>query len=268
MNKMRFILSICLLAAAAAQAGTINFAALNNALEGNTLNVGGVSDNLVVSGAADGNNYLYIVTYTGADYDGDTVNDTLSFEVLVQGWTGSSASVSLLGSDTEVDGNNGSATIGTTDSDVVFGTKGWSVDNGVMSAGKTLEFSFQNFLISGTTSVETYSASLSGFQSVTYAETSSSYGHVAVIGQGTGLVESRFNSGNPGTYTTTADLPGDNPLYITSAALGDLPSSNAQRWNMQDVDFGVDVNVIPEPAALTLVGLTGLGFMWIKRRFS
>jgi hypothetical protein len=265
-----------MLAAAAAQADTINFAALNNALEGNTLNVGGVSDNLIVSGAADGNNYLYSVTYTGADYDGDTFNDTLSFEVLVQGWTGSTASTTYVGSEADVSAQNGTASIGATDSavDVSGGTR-FSVVNGVMTAGQTLEFSLQNLLVTGTTSGDSYGASLNAFTGTTLQETGRGFGHIAVIGEGDSgdLWSTRFNA------TVSSKLDGllneTDTLLITSAQLHidsntgeEIASSNPQRWGVMDVDFGVDVTVIPEPAALTLVGLTGLGFMWIKRRFS
>lgn len=279
MKNIVRILSVCLLTAGAAQADTINFASLNNALAGNTLTADGVTTGVAVTRAADGNNYLYNVTYTGADYDGDTVNDTLSFQVLVEGWTGSTASApTFVGSEADITKTDGLATIGTTDGavDVSGGTR-FSVDSGTMNAGKTLEFSLQNFSVTGTTSGDTYGASLNAFTGTSLQETGRGYGHIAVIGEGTSgdLNSTRFNAGTSSLFDGL--LNETDSLLITSAQLhidsssdpeATIASSNPQRWGVMDVDFGVDVNIVPEPAVLTLVGLSGLSFLWLKRRFS
>jgi hypothetical protein len=279
MKKILRILSIGLLAAGAAQADTISFAALNGLLSGNTLNVGGNTADLTVTGVSTNNNYRYSVSYTGADYDGDNVNDTLSFDVLVQGWIGSSASTTFANDEADVNANNGTATIGTTNGAVSLTAAGnFSVDSSTMNEGKTLEFSLDNFLVTGTTIAGTYTASLDAFTGASYSETGKGYGHIAVIGEGptaTDLFASRFNAT---TYNIDGLLNETDTLLITSASLdsinatddlGDpattLPSSNPQRWNVLDVDFGV--TVIPEPATLGLVATFGFGVLIIRRRF-
>ena len=56
----------------------------------NTVNIGGSTSSIDVVRTVASGNYTYAVTYTGMDYDGDRVNDTLQFNLTVAGYTGSS----------------------------------------------------------------------------------------------------------------------------------------------------------------------------------
>lgn len=226
----------------------LSFKTLSSALSGNTLKIGGSTNNVVVSGVASGDSYIYSVTYTGADYDGDAVNDTLAFDVLVEGWSGSTVSTTFESSESDVNAFKGSATIGTTASAVTLNTDGWAVGGNTLGAGLTLEYTLQNFSVVTTLS-GTYKASLTRFTGTSYRETGNSYGHLAVIGEGaSGLFATRFNATN---YKINNLLNEDNPLYISSAAPGGLPSSNYQRWNVLDIDF--DVNVRPAQGSVILL---------------
>jgi predicted RNA-binding protein with TRAM domain len=101
-TKMFTLLGVSLLAAGSAQASTVlEFDNLSTAFDAaNTLTVGSFTtadDELTVDGVSDGDGYKYTITYTGSSFDGDAVNDTLTFDVLVQGVTGSSATTSFRG---------------------------------------------------------------------------------------------------------------------------------------------------------------------------
>jgi hypothetical protein len=236
------------------------FTALNMSTNANTLSVGGSTSNLVVTGVASGNDFVYSVTYTGADYDGDTINDTLSFDVLVEAWNGSTVSNTFIGSDTDVNAYNGSATIGSNDAAAYLGTVGWSVGNNAMNPGETLAFTVQNLIV---TASKGCTASLNRFSGVSYKETGNGYGHQAVIGEGAGgLFASRFNAT---TYNVNGLLNEGNPLYISSSDIHGLPSSNPSNWNVLDVDFIINVQLgSVEPGNFSMEAGSGgaLVFSW------
>ncbi|VGO12988.1 hypothetical protein PDESU_01542 [Pontiella desulfatans] len=221
---------------------TLSFTEFDAALSGNTLKVGGSSSNLSVSGTASGNDYLYSVAYNGADYDGDGTNDTLTFDVLVQGWAGSAAGTTFINSDTDKNAHCGAASIGTNDSAVTLNANGWAVGNSVMNIGETLEFTLLNLSVS-TSRGGLHTASPSAFTGVSYKETGNGYGHQVVVGQGaSGLFASRFNAS---TYDLGGLLAEGNPLTITSAELGGAASANPERWNVRNIDFGIHVSAVP-----------------------
>ncbi|MDF7826517.1 Ig-like domain-containing protein [Pontiellaceae bacterium B12227] len=236
----------------------ISFLDLNTALSNNTLNVGGSTSNLTVEGVANGNDYVYTVTYAGADIDGDSVNDTLTFDVLVEAFNGSVASTEFKGTDTDKNAYNGSAVIGTNDVAVTLNANGWSVADGVMQAGETLALTVQNLSVSA--SAGSAAASLNRFTGVTYRETNSSYGHQVVIGEGAGnLFATRFNQTQ---YAINNVLIEGNPLYVTSADTGSIPSSNAQRWNLFLADLSINVKAGGVPDIAMGVSGGNLVFSW------
>lgn len=264
MKKTLCALSALLLAAGAVQADvtSLSFADLSTALTGNTLTVGGATDGLVVSGAATDNNYTYSVTYTGQDYDQDGTADTLTFDVLVEAWSGGDINLGLTNEDQATQGTGGSATIGTTDAAVYLGDLGFSVADANMNDNESLEFTVQNFGLTLTDGTKTGSVDSTGFTGVFLNEVSN-WGHQTVIGEGTGLLESYWN--DP-TETLAFDATGTDPLYISSSE--DLTSSRGWKWQVQDVDFGIDVTVIPEPATIGMLGLGAAGLLLLRRRYS
>ncbi|WP_372798254.1 putative glycoside hydrolase, partial [Pontiella sp.] len=198
---------------------SLDFAGLNTALSNNTLNVGGSTNHLVVAGESDGSNYLYSVSYTGADFDGDSTNDTLTFDVLIEGLSGTVVTNAGLGAS--------SAAIGLSDADVFLTGQKWHVGDNRMNAGETLKFT-----VAGATS-SVGSVAFDGFDAV-YALEGTSYGHEAVIGEGTGLNGYTFN-GN----LTMVVSPAENPLYVTSATANNTKA----QWGVGHIDFGLSVAV-------------------------
>jgi hypothetical protein len=239
----------------AANGWSLSFADLNTGLTNNTLTLNGSTSDLTVAGVATNNNYLYSVSYTGTDIDGDNLNDTVTFDVLVEALNGSSASATFLGSEADMNKTNGVATIGTNDVAVTLNSNGWAAGDANMNAGETMKYTVQNATVT-TTSGGSYSAALSSFTGTTYKETGAGYGHLAVIGEGAGgLFETRFNAS---AYAVTGLEDQWSPLTITSADAGDIPYSNIQKWNVMNVDFDLMVwddsmNQAPEAAAQSVV---------------
>ncbi len=201
---------------------TLSFTDLSPALSNNSLTVGGSADGLVVSGAASSNDYLYSVIYTGADFDGDSVNDTLTFDVLVEGLSGTVVSNAGLGAS--------SAVIGSADADVVVDAGKWFVGDNRMNAGETLRFS----VVNAAAAVGT--ASFDGFVSVR-ADEAASYSHEAVIGAGSGLDGYTFNDALTMTLSPAAD-----PLFLTSAT----KNSVRAQWGAAAAAFAVTVEAAVE----------------------
>ncbi|MDF7826523.1 putative glycoside hydrolase [Pontiellaceae bacterium B12227] len=198
---------------------TLSFTDLNPAFTSNTLSINGSTDNLLVTGGATNNDALYSVIYTGADFDGDSARDTLTFDVLVEGLSDSVVSNGGLGAS--------SAAIGATDSDVVVSAGKWFVGDTRMNLGETFRFT----IVNAGSSVGTVSSE--GFESAT-ANENASHSHEAVIGEGVSLDGFTFNDN-----LTMAVRPASNPLYISSAT----ENSIRAQWGVGDVDFRLSVEV-------------------------
>jgi hypothetical protein len=210
-----------------------SFTDFSAALFGNTLSVNGSSENLLVAGVAtNDDDYVYSVTYTAADYDGDGANDTLGFDVRVKGWSGSITDVPWETPDTSA--NTASATIGTNDAAVSVGAI-FSV-GGNMANGQTLEFMLENIDLSLTDASFASSVNSTGFTYAWLKETGGN-SHQAVIGSGTGLLGYDFNA----SVTAGPFSVGTGSLYISAdnAESGSLMSA----WGVADVDFGINVIV-------------------------
>ncbi len=208
----------------------LSFLDLNSALSGNTLNVGGSADNLAVSGVSTNNDYVYSVSYTGADYDRDGSKDTLTFDVWVKGWNGSITDVPWDTPNTS--GTTASAAIGTNAVAVAVGDRFSAGGN--MANGETLEFILENISLSQTDASMTNQVSSAGFTSARLEEFGGN-SHQAVIGEGTDLRGYDFNdnvtalplSVSTGSFYISADNP----------TTGTTPAS----WGIDHVDFGINV---------------------------
>lgn len=224
----------------------------------NGLLADGAATDLTLSGAASGNDFLYSVSYSGASYDGDATNDTLTFDILVEAWSGGTISSTTAGANgTGNDYNDGVATIGTTDELVTLSANGFSVNGNTMGIGQSLQFTVQNLVV--TTSSGSYTAALTGFTGIQLIETGNSFGHQTILGEGTGLQGVAWNAPHDHDFTST----GPGTLYVSS---GSTPAgSNPQRWRMDNLDFGIDVDPIPEPSSTALLGLGGLALI-LRRR--
>ncbi|VGO13047.1 hypothetical protein PDESU_01601 [Pontiella desulfatans] len=225
MKRSLYALRFCLLVAGATWADihtTLDFADLNAALSNNTLMVNGSTSNLLVTGGGSGNDYIYSVAYAGADFDADGTNDTLVFDLLVEGFSGTVATNAGLGAS--------SAAIGSADAGVFVAGQKWHVVDDRMNAGETLRFTVLN----PTSSVG--SVAFEGFGSVA-AHEGASYGHEAVIGEGTGLDGYTFNDN-----LTMAVSPAESPLFVSSATA----NATKAQWGVGHVDFGLTVRVEAE----------------------
>jgi hypothetical protein len=214
---------------------SLNFVNLTTSTTANSLMVGGSTSNLTVTGKMDGDDYLYSVVYENADYDGDSTNDTLTFDVRVRGWSGSITDAGTDGPDASC--NSASATIGTTASFVSIDASTFIVGDSLMNNGETLEFLVENLAVSLSDTGACGTGFASGFTSARLEQTATTANsHQAVFGSGTGLLGWDFNiNQESGTLNVGRDS-----LYISSD-LGDGTRSTS--WGVANVDFGIEVAV-------------------------
>lgn len=227
----------------------------------NTVNVGGSTSRLGVVRTTASGNYSYAVTYTGMDYDGDTVNDTLQFNVTVVGYTNSSIAFG---------GNNDSvvslATPSETTDVFLSSVQGWIAGNGVrFLQGNTLEFTVDSIEVSGTT-LGAYSGTFGGFSQVLLQE-SANMNHQGSIGLGAGLEDFTFNQAS----TNINVSPVQSPLYVTSN--NTIP--NEAKWGVGNIGFVITIAAISEPDAYVSIpesasyallgGLLALGTVMVRR---
>jgi hypothetical protein len=224
----------------------INFTGLNSAdgIGSNTLQVNGSSTDLTVARTLVSGDYLYAIGYTGADFDGDTVNDTLNFTVRVNAKRNGAVVYGATA-------NTSTATIGGNNTDVMLSTgaanlNAWNTGSDVIVADGSMIFTVEGASVSTGQGVDPVS-----FSGV-FMEEARSRDHKTVIGAGSGL---------PG-YLYHADKaisvsPGISTLFVSNGA-----GAN-DAVGVRDVDFSV--TVIPEPATLGLVAAFGGGLLFIRR---
>lgn len=252
MKKTLLTLSAGILLAGAAQAATtISFADLDNSngIGNNDLNVGGSNANLTVSRSLTGGDYLLNISYTGADYDGDLSNDTLSYTVRVSGMSGNTVSSSLTaygaGTSGAVALDGSAATVGEA---VAASWDLFGVGNN-MASGETLIFTVENISVD----VAGYTGTFDGFSGFT-AQSSGASEALSIVGTGTGLVENYT-----GTSTNYAGLS-ENTLIVSSAN-----PSGSNSWGVRYLDYSF--TLIPEPSSYALLaGLLGVSYVMIRRR--
>jgi hypothetical protein len=250
MKKAILTLIAGLLIAGAANASiTISFEDLTNAAI-NDLNVGGSTDYLTVSRTLSDGIYTFSVTYAGLDFDGDSVFDTLSYDILVAGMSGNTVTTSLTttgtsGTSGEVILDGESASVGAA---INSNFKTFGVGND-MASGETLIFTVENISVD----VDGYTGSFDGFSSFV-AQSSGSSEALTVVGSGTGLQE---------VYTATnasfTDLS-SSTLYVSSAN----PSAS-DAWGVRYLDYSI--TVVPESGSYALfASLLSLGWVIARRR--
>lgn len=226
------------------------FTDLGTSLDANLLMVDGSSDSLSVAGSADDNDYVYSIAYTGVDYDGDSLNDTLTFDVRVRGWNGSTTDAAV---DADGTTDEASAEIGSTPAAVVFSGARFTVVDSKMNSGESLEFLLENLSISLTDDTKTGIVSPIGFTSARLEQTSATgNSHQAVFGEGTGLLGAQF-AGN--LESGTFDV-GSGSLYVSSDLGGGTRSTS---WGVANVDFGIEVIAVPATGYTAWALAYGLG---------
>lgn len=208
------------------------FEGLGTDIASNPLTIGGSAENLTITGVEDGNDYLYSVEYTGEDVDGDSVSDTLNFDVRVKGWTGGTTDAALAANGST---NEASATIGTTVGDVVLSSSMFTVGDSKMANGQSLEFLLENVSLVLSNEAKYGSAVPSGFTAASMSQTSNTgNSHQSIFGEGTGLLGVQFAYGaSSGTFDV-----GSGSLYISSDEGGGTRSTS---WGVLTVDFGIEI---------------------------
>ncbi|CAA6677721.1 MULTISPECIES: putative glycoside hydrolase [unclassified Lentimonas] len=190
-------------------AGTANNLFLNNGRSLLDLDVQGLS----YTQSSDGDDLLYTITWTGNDYDGDLINDVLSFDIRVEGFTGSTYTYSSTAGASSMSQLGSSAGVTTLqaeegDLEIIWGVGG---DNDA-DAGESLRFSVENLSVSSAG----YLVEFDGFSEITLAESNGGNTHRLIIGEGTGLDSVDFDADSQGValdYTDTAVVTGAGSFY-------------------------------------------------------
>ena len=182
-----------------------------------TLDAAGLSCTKVV----DGNDLVYSITWSGSDYDGDQVNDTLSYDVRVEAFANSAyvyiaeqgASSVTLGTESTVTDINGNWGVGV-DFDI--------------DKGESLRFSVENVSVSA----EGFSAVFEGVSSMDVIETNAGHSHAHIRGTGEGL-----NSGSFSSATASFSFPAEETLVVTGAG-----SNVTREWAIFGLAFEFTVS--------------------------
>ena len=180
------------------------------------------SPDLSYSTKADGDDMVHAVRWSGSDFDGDGANDTVSFDLRVEGFTGSNHSYDA---DTER-----ASMIGVGKPAAVRGNKdGWGVGKDLdLDAGETLRFSVENMKLS----TPGKKGEVGSFVGLQMTEVSGGKGHTLIIGEGEDL--------NAWTWSNSLGI-GFNPefpLLVTSA--------NSSKVGVNQVAFRLFVSELPD----------------------
>lgn len=186
-------------------AGTANDLFLNNGRSLLDLDVQGLSCTQI----SDGDDIVYTITWTGNDYDGDLINDVLSFDVRVEGFTGSSYTYRSATNASSMSQLGSSAGVTTLKAEEGDRDRIWGVgsDNDV-DAGQSLRFSVENLNVSAVG----YVVEFDGFSEITLAESNGGNSHLIVVGEGTGLDSVDFDA-----YSEVAALDYSPTAVVTGA---------------------------------------------------
>jgi hypothetical protein len=203
-----------------------------SALAGDLIvNNGHVITNLNAAGLScvqtnNGDDLLYSIIWTGSDFDGDATNDTLSFELRVEGFDGSTYSYStnaFESSMTALGASSDVTTIGNT----------WGVDGDFdVDAGESLRFSITNVQMSAP-------GYIGGLTDVTVIEPDGGREHLLILGEGTGLVGLDFSA-----PTAALNFSATNQFTITGA--GSFYAGTSE-WAVRSIGFKFNVSNPPNP---------------------
>lgn len=228
-------------------AGTlVSFSGLSADLvfSNNLLNVGGLTNGLALSGISIDGGYVYSVSYSDMDLDGDSLNDTLSYDVRVSAVSGSTPAMSPTLGGASVILGTGAETVGDGAGDSYSFTptgSAWITGSAAqgMLVGDTLIYTVENISVSGTAA--SLDASFVGFSGLVLDERSG-HTHETILGVGAGLNGYTWNG--PSLPITDLSM---NPLYVTQAST----AGASFRYGVATVDF---IFTISNSAPPTSVG--------------
>jgi len=180
------------------------------------------SPHLSYSTKADGDDMVHAVQWSGSDFNGDGANDTVSFDLRVEGFTGSnptydddteSASMTRVGRPADVRGNK----------------EGWGVGKDLdLDAGESLRFSIENLKLS-TPGKEGEVGSFVGMQ---MTEVDGGKGHTLMVGEGEDLEAWTWSN------SLSIGFKPELPLLVTSA--------NSSKVGVNHVAFRLFVSELPD----------------------
>ncbi|TCS43294.1 hypothetical protein [Reinekea marinisedimentorum] len=186
-----------------------------------------------------GTEIVYSFEWTGDDFDKDGADDTLSFDLKVEAFDGTTYSYSETEGESSVTELGTAANLyyivddyGTSDDDsddVGYWDIEGANDNDGIDIGQSLRFSIENMAVSATG----YSADFDGFSAISVLETLAGKEHLNIIGFGTGLDSNSFST-TPGEY----EFDAMEELVVTSA--GDY--YDWQIWSIFDIEFSFSIS--------------------------
>ncbi|VGO13180.1 hypothetical protein PDESU_01734 [Pontiella desulfatans] len=226
----------------------------------NLLNVAGSTNGLAVSGVSASGDFVYSISYTDMDLDGDTLNDTLSFDVRVSAVNGTTTSFSTTPGASSANITFGSETVGDASDNPTYKNNpsglAWITGTGSqgINPGDTLIYTVENISVTGTAGA--LDAAFLGFSGIVAAEYTS-HSHQMILGSGSGLNGYQWN----GDTQTVTDFS-MNPLYVTAAVGGTI------RWGVSTVDFTFSISSSAPPSSVgdvsyqILSGGTQIALSW------
>jgi hypothetical protein len=237
---------------------SLSFEDLSTELSGNTLNVGGIP--ATVTGVLTNLDYVYSVSFTGADLDGDAANDEVTFDVRVKAWTNG---VTELGFDS-VQGSSNISSVVIGSSNIVpqvSNLNSFTTAGNSMFDGSTLGFVIENVGVTLTDANQAGTAVSTGFSEAHLQEINNGSSHQVIFGEGAGLL-GWFWSTPDDLYVSDLDQ-GPDTLYV-SASMTTNDATRPMNWGVKNLDFGITVSLdsatIP-PVSIEVSG-SDLVFMW------
>ncbi len=230
--KTRFKFTLLLVAACTALSVSANAAVINiNNMAPDNASVSGFT---VSVGALVDNKYTYTLTQTG-DLDGSGGNDTLTFDLIYSGYTGSTFSA-------------GDVTLGTATAPKVINNVNW-FDN-EYSTGMTLSLEVANIVYTSSESTVAFDG-FTAIDAISYSSTPA--GNISYY---VGLTGATTVTGDP-NFTPSLTSNGTSPTLYFTAAGGPV--------RLRNLDFQFVTSAIPEPSSFALL-LGGLGMLTLIRR--
>ncbi|VGO15447.1 hypothetical protein PDESU_04030 [Pontiella desulfatans] len=238
----------------------LSFEELGTALSGNTLNVGGIAADVV--GVSTNLDYLYSVSFAGADLDGDAANDEVTFDVRVKAWTNGVTDLGFDDGSSNLSTNVASATVGTSNIAVNLANGNFTTLGNTMPDGSTLEFTIENVAVSLTDATKTGSAVSTGFNAVLLSEINNGNSHQTIFGEGTGLLGWMWST--PDQFPVSGIDVGAGPLYVSSGATTNATATRPFNWGVRELDFGIQVTVVSAAIPAVSIDVSGgdLVFAW------
>lgn len=187
------------------------------------------SNELSCTQSNDGNNLIYSMSWSGTDFNRDDEKDTLTFDVRVEAFTGSTFSYSELAGQSSMTALGTSSTFSQVINDE--GVSFWDIDGDTgegITEGQSLRFSVENIEMS----LDNYRVVFNGFNGINVIETRAGHSHSHIRGEGAGLDSGITNGTDQFVFDPF------NSFVITGS--GD--SSSVNIWGISNIDFSFSID--------------------------